>query len=125
MSRVLRPLVANAAYAFIVVGAVWVAVAFLSSSALILWPALVCIAGGILLHQLPSHRLTWAWIVSAASMGFLLSAYEVYAWAGFLGGAFSSLATVSLVGFAVLAVVHLLLLYLGTAKPIAANTAPN
>jgi len=125
MSRVLRPLVANAAYAFIVVGAVWLAVAFLSSSALILWPALVCIAGGIMLQQLPFHRLTWAWIVSAASMGFLLSAYEVYAWAGFLGGAFSSLATVSLLGFAVLAVAHLLLLYLGTAKPVTANTVPN
>jgi len=121
MSRVLDPMVANAGYAFIGVGVVWLAIAFLAGSALILWPVIACVAGGILLKEWPALRITWAWVVSAAAMGFLLSAYQVYAWTAFLGGAFSTLAAASLAGFAVLALVHLVLLYLGTAKPSAAK----
>jgi hypothetical protein len=117
MSRILDPLVANAAYAFIAVGVVWLAVAILAGSALILWPVVACVAGGVMLKQWPGQRITWAWVISASAMGFLLSAYQVYAWMSFLGGAFSGLAAASLAGFAVLALVHLFLFYLGTAKP--------
>ena len=118
MPKLLQPLVAYAPYFFIAVGAVWLAVAFLTGSTLILWPAVACVAAGLLLRQMPSLRFTWAWVVSSAAMGFLISAYQVYAWSGFLGGAFSSLAAGSLAGFAILAVVHVFLIYAGASKPV-------
>ncbi len=117
MPRVLDLLVANAAYAFIAVGVVWIGVAVLTGSAFVLWPVVACLAGGALLKARPSRRLTWAWVVATAVMGFLLAAYQVYAWLGFLGGAFSTLAGGATVGFAVLAVVHVFLFYAATAKP--------
>jgi hypothetical protein len=122
MPRLLDALAANAAYAFIAVGIVWLAVAVLADSALMLWPVIACVAGGIQLKLWPSGRLTWAWAISSAVMGFLLSAYQVYAWLGFLGGAFSSLATASMVGFLVLAIAHVFLFYAGTAKPKTAKS---
>jgi hypothetical protein len=121
MPRFLEVLVANAAYFFIAVGVVWLAVAVLAGSALILWPVVACIAAGLMLREWPSGRLTWAWVVATAAMGFILSAYQVYAWLSFLGGAFSNLAAASTAGFAVLAVVHLLLIYAGTSRPGAAK----
>ncbi len=117
MPKLLDPLVANAPYAFIVVGVIWLALAALTGSALILWPVIACIAGGLMLRQWPSRKLTWAWVVATAVMGFILSAYNVYAWASFLGGAFSTLAAASTIGFVVFAVAHLLLFYAATAKP--------
>ena len=108
---------ANAPYAFIVVGVVWLAVAILTGSALILWPVFACIAGGVLLRMRPSGRLTWAWAISTAVLGLLLSAYQVYAWAPFLGGAFSSVAAVSVACFTLLAIAHLFLFYAGIGKP--------
>jgi hypothetical protein len=117
LSKILDSLTSNSPYAFIVVGAAWLGVVVLAGSALILWPVVALIAAGVQLKMWPSRRLTWAWAVSAAVLGFLLAAYQVYAWAGFLGGAFSGIAAVSLAGFAVLAAVHLVLLYAGVSKP--------
>ena len=122
MPKVLEPLVANASYFFIAVGVVWLAVAILAGSALILWPVVACLAGGLMLRQMPSHRFTWAWVVSSAVMGFLISAYQVYAWAGYLGGTFSSLAATLFGGFAVLAIVHVFLFYAGISKPSVKKT---
>jgi hypothetical protein len=76
-----------------------------------------------MLREWPSGRLTWSWAVATAVMGFLLSAYQVYAWLSFLGGAFSTLAVASVIGFAVFAVVHVLLFYASTSKPSVAKAA--
>ena len=113
MSALLGALRAKAAYVFILAGAFWMAVAALAGSALLLWPVLACLAGGALLWARPGGRLTWAWSISTAVFGFLLAAYQVYAWAPFLGGVFSSVAAEGTAAFAVLALVHLLLIYLG------------
>jgi len=117
MPKFLDTLAVNVAYAFIAVGVIWLAVAFLASSSLILWPALACLAGGIMLREWPVGRLTWPWAVATAVMGFLLSAYQVYAWLSFLGGTFSTLAAASVAGFAVFALVHAFLFYAATTKP--------
>ena len=123
MPKFLDTLVANAAYAFIAVGVIWLAVAVLSGSSLILWPVVACIAAGIMLREWPSGRLTWSWAVATAVMGFLLSGYQVYAWLSFLGGAFSTLAAGSVIGFAVFAFGHALLFYVATSKPSVAKAA--
>ncbi|HUI86006.1 MAG TPA: hypothetical protein VLY21_02480 [Nitrososphaerales archaeon] len=123
MPKILGLLVANGSYFFIAVGVIWLAIAFLAGSSLILWPVVACIAGGIMLREWPSGRFTWAWCVATAVMGLLLAAYQVYAWLSFLGGAFSTLATLSTAGFAVLAVIHVLLFYVATAKPAAKAAA--
>ncbi len=117
MPRVLDALVSNASYAFIAVGVGWAAVAVIAGSTLVLWPVVACLAGGVQLRMWPGRRLTWAWAVSTAVMGFLLAAYLVYAWLGFLGGAFSNLAAAALVAFVVLAAAHVVLFYAGSAKP--------
>lgn len=117
MPTVFEQLRNNAAYAFFAVGVVWLVIAFIAGSWLILWPVVACLAGGALLRLWPGRRLTWAWAVSSAALGFLISAYQVYAWAPFFGGAFSALAGASAAGFAVLAVVHVVLLYAGASRP--------
>jgi len=117
MPKILDTLVANAAYAFIAAGVIWLAIAIFAVSSLVLWPVLACIAAGIMLREWPSGRLTWAWAVATAVMGFLLSAYQVYAWLSFLGGAFSTLAAISVAGFAFFAVGHLFLFYTVTSRP--------
>lgn len=117
MPDLLGALRANSAYAFLAVGVVWLAVAVVAGSFLILWPTIACIASGVMLKVRPGRRFTWAWVVSSAVFGFVLSAYQVYAWAPFLAGAFSSLAGGALAGFAVLAVVHLFLFYAGVSNP--------
>jgi hypothetical protein len=123
MPKILDILVTNAAYFFIAVGVIWLVVAVLADSSLILWPVLACIAGGIMLREWPSRRFTWAWCVATAVMGFLLSAYLVYVWLSFLGGAFSTQAAASSAGFAVLAILHILLFYATTSKPAAVKEA--
>jgi hypothetical protein len=107
----------QAAYFFIVVGLVWGAVGALTGSYLAAWPVVACLVAGVLVKLRPGYRLTWAWAISTASMGFLVSAYQVYSWASFLGGAFSSLAGESLAGFALFAVVHVFLFYAGVGRP--------
>jgi hypothetical protein len=101
------------AYAFFAVALVWLVVAVLGESSLTLWPVGACLVSGIALRMWPGQRLTWAWVVSTAVLGFLLSAYQVYAWAPFLGGTFSTLAATSFVGFAVFAIVHIFLFFVG------------
>jgi hypothetical protein len=113
MPSIVRILRDNSSNAFIGVGVVWLAVAVLAGSAIVLWPVVTFIASGIMLRVMPSHRFTWAWVVASASLGFILSAYLVYAWAPFIGGTFSTLAAGAMVGFAIFAVVHVLLFYVG------------
>ncbi len=122
MSAILGTIRANSAYAYIAVGALWLAVAVLAGSALILWPVVACVLGGVQLKMWPARRLTWAWAVSTAVLGLLLAAYQVYAWVPFLGGSFGSVAAAATAAFAVLTVAHVLLLYMG-AKPARAETA--
>jgi len=119
MPKILDTLVSNATYFFIAVGVIWLAVAVLGQSYLILWPVIACVAGGAMLRQWPARRLSWAWCAATAVMGFLLSAYQVYAWLAFLGGAFSVLASASGLGFGLFAILHIFLLYAGTSKPAA------
>jgi len=124
MSRVIGALKSYAAYLFIAVGVAWAAVGVLTGSALVAWPSVACIIGGAFLRIWPGRRLTWAWALSTASMGFIVSVYQVYAWAPMLGGEFSSLAATALVLFAVFAAVHAVLFYAGaSAKPIRPGTS--
>ncbi len=122
MPGILGTLRANAAYVFMAVGVAWLAVAVLAGSALILWPVLAFLVSGFMLRMMPGKRFTWAWVVSSAVLGFILSAYQVYAWSPFIGGNFTTLAAASLVGFALFAAVHLLLFYVGL-KPTASASA--
>lgn len=117
MSSILGSLRANSPYAYIAVGVVWLAVAALAGSALILWPVLACVLGGVQLRLWPTRRLTWAWAVSTAALGFLISAYQVYAWLPFLVGAFSSVAAAASALFVVLALLHVFLFYAGSRPP--------
>lgn len=121
MSALLERLRVNAAYAYLFVGVIWVGVAALAGSALVLWPAAACLLGGAQLWKWPARRLTWAWAVSTAFLGFLLSAYLVYAWAPFLGGAFSGVASGATGAFVVLALLSLALFYAGLKPPSTAQ----
>jgi hypothetical protein len=117
MPSILGTIRTNSAYAFFGVGVVWLAVAVVAWSGLVLWPVVAFLVSGYMLRQMPGRRLTWAWVVATTVLGFILSAYQVYAWAPFIGGAFSTLAAVSLAGFTVFALVHLLLFYVGLRPP--------
>lgn len=116
MSVILDPLRSYVAYAFLAVGVGWVVVAFLTGSYLVLWPVITCFMSGVLLRLRPEDRLTWAWASSSAVLGFLLSGYQVYVASFLVGGALSSVASISAAAFAVFAVVHLLLLYTGSSS---------
>lgn len=117
MSALLGTLRDNSAYAFMAVGVLWLAVAVAAGSLLILWPVIACILGGVFLKMWPAGRLTWAWAVSAAVLGFILAAYQVCAWLPFLGGAFSGVAAVAAAVFLVFAVLHVFLFYAGVSPP--------
>jgi len=117
MSSVFGMLRTNAPYFFIVVGLVWGALGVLTGAAVAAWPAVACVAAGLLLKFMPGHRLTWAWAVATASMGLIISAYQVYAWAPLLGGAFSTVAGETLAGFTVFALVHIILFIVGAVRP--------
>ncbi len=117
MSAILERLRGNLAYAFIGVGVVWLAIALVIGSYLTLWPVVTCFVSGFLLRSRGGDRLTWAWVSSSAVLGLLLSSYQVYAWVPFIGGSFSTSASVVIAGFGVFAVAHLLLLYLEFSAP--------
>ena len=121
MSAILGILRGNSAYAYFAVGVLWLAAAVAAGSALILWPVVACVLGGVFIMKWPTRRLTWAWAVSTAIFGFLLAAYQVYAWVPFLGGSFSGVAAIASVVFVVFALLHLFLFYAGSApaKPTA------
>ncbi len=121
MPKVLDRIRDFSAYAFVAIGLVWLAIAFLAGSALLLWPVVACIVGGVLLRLRSGGRLTFAWASSAAVLGLVLSSYQVYQWMPFLGGTFNNLAAESLGGFAVLAVVHFVLLYAAATRPKSAK----
>jgi len=104
---------ANLAYEFVAVGLVWVAVAVALGLAIVLWPALTCIAAGAMLRLIPADRLTWSWATSSAVLGFLVCGYQVYASIGFLSGAFSAVAVETLAAFLVFAAVHATLFFFG------------
>lgn len=116
MSRILSPLRSYVAYAFLAVGVAWVVVAYVTGSYLVLWPVVTCFLSGIFLRLMPGERLTWAWASSTAVLGFLLSGYQVYIASFLVGGALSSVASISAGAFSVFAVVHLLLLYAGNSS---------
>ncbi len=107
----------NLGFAFFGAGFVWLAVVYITGTALNLWPVVACFVGGTLLRVKPVERLTWAWSVSSATLGLLLASYQAYAWIPLVSGSFGTLAVFSLVGFAVFAVVHALLLYSGWGAP--------
>jgi len=113
MSRVLGPLRSRAPYAFMVVGVAWIAVAVSVRSLLVLWPVVALLGAGVLLKIKPSDRFTWAWSRSSAVLGLLLSAWRAYQSIPFIGGSFTTIASISLGAFAAFGVVHFLLLYLG------------
>ena len=123
MSSLIGKLNSNGAYLFIAVGVVWAVLGIYTGSWLVAWPAAACIVGGVLLRQMPGRKFTWSWSISAAAMGLMVSAYQVYAWAPLLGGAFSDLAGATLAGFAVFAVVHVLLAYAGSNRSSAVRSA--
>jgi hypothetical protein len=116
MSRILNPLRDYVAYAFLAVGVGWLVVAYNTSSYLVLWPVITCFIGGILLRLRPGERLTWAWASSTAVLGFLLAGYQAYVASFLVGGALSSVASISAGAFSVFAAVHLLLLYAGNSS---------
>jgi len=100
-------------YEFIAVGILWVVAAVYVDRAVVLWPALTCIAAGALLKLWPSGRLSWAWASASALLGFMVSGYQVYVALPLISGVFSTVAVESLVAFAVFAVAHIVLFYTG------------
>lgn len=113
MPNLLGKLRSNLAYEFIAVGVVWAVIAIGQGLVIMAWPTLTCIAAGLLLKFSPVERLNWSWSNSSAVLGLLLCGYQAYVAIPFISGAFSTVATETLAGFAAFAVVHLTLLYAG------------
>jgi hypothetical protein len=107
----------NLAYAFVIFGLVWVFVAYLTGSLLVIWPAAACIVAGVLIKLMPSSRITIAWGPSAAILGLLLCAYQVYVAVQLLTGAFVTIATMSIVVFFILGVGHAYLAFASYSSP--------
>ncbi len=119
MQSVSQTLRRNLAYVFIAVGLLWLVVGALTGSAFAAWPVVACILSGILLKAYPDSRLTTPWASATAIMGLFLSAYQVYAAAPLLSGAFATIAGSSMAIFFVFGVFHLLLLAASRpAKPV-------
>lgn len=98
-------------YVFIVFGLVWVGIAFLAGSVFVLWPAVACGVGGVLLKAMPSSRLTLAWAPAASMLGLLLCGYQVYEAIPLLSGAFVTVAGASAALFLLLGLGHVYLAY--------------
>ena len=112
MPKVSGILKSNLAYEFMAVGIAWIVVALGLSLVLVLWPALTCLVAGLLIRFLPSTRITWPWATSSSVLGFLVSAYQAFLAAPFVGGTFSSVGVETLAGFGLFAFIHVVLLYL-------------
>lgn len=110
MSEALRNYLA---YEFVVVGILWVVAAVSVGRAVVLWPAVTCLAAGVLLKVWPSGRLSWAWATASALLGLMVSGYQVYVALPLIGGVFSTVAVESLAAFAVFAVAHVVLFFTG------------
>jgi hypothetical protein len=113
----MRPIRANLAYLFLVAGVLWFGIIYLTSSLLILWPAVACVVGGLLLKLVADNKISNIWAISSALLGFILAAYQAVAAVPLLVGAFSIIAIASLVLFLVFAVLHLFLLYGAGVQP--------
>jgi len=101
----------NLAYAFVVLGLVWLVIAYLAGSPLTLWPAVACLAAALLIKVRPSSRLSIAWGPAAAILGLLLCAYQVYEAIPLLTGAFVTVASASAVVFFLLGLGHAYVAY--------------
>lgn len=108
----------NLAYAFVIFGAIWVAIALLAGSALVLWPAVACFAAGVLMRVRPGSRLSIAWGPSAAILGLLLCAYQAYVAVTLLSGSFVTIASLSVVVFVLLGLGHLYLAVSSYSAPV-------
>lgn len=98
-------------YLFILFALIWVGIAFLAGSVFVLWPAVACGVGGVLLKAMPGSRLTVAWAPAASLLGLILSAYQVYEAIPLLSGAFATVASASAALFFLLGVGHVYLAY--------------
>jgi Ca2+/Na+ antiporter len=113
----MKPIRANLAYLFLAAGVIWSGLIYLTSSLLILWPAVACVVGGLLLKLVADNKMSNIWAISAAVLGFVLAAYQAFAAVPLLFGAFSIVAIASLVLFFLFAVLHLFLLYGAGVQP--------
>ena len=113
MPPFLNTVKAQAQYAFVGAGVLWLVLALYEWSALLLWPVIALVAAGAMLRLLPGERLTWAWAVSAAVLGMVVALYQVYLALPLLQSAFSTVAGASLAVFAVFAAAHVVLAYAG------------
>ncbi len=115
----LETLKKNLPYLFALAGAAWAAVLYDTSSVLILWPVIASFVSAGLLLVFKEKTLTEAWTSASALLGFLLAAFQAYAAVGLLSGAFTTVATESLVAFVLFAALHLFILYavLSKSKP--------
>jgi hypothetical protein len=111
------PIRANLAYLFLVAGVIWFGLIYLTSSLLILWPAVACVVGGLLLKLVADNKISNIWAISSALLGFILAAYQAVAAVPLLIGAFSIVAITSLVLFFIFAILHLFLLYGAGVQP--------
>jgi hypothetical protein len=91
--------------------AIWLIFAVYVWSALVLWPVLALVAGGILLMYRPNYRLTWVWVTASCGYGIVLALYQAVSAASLLGGAFSLVAAESFIVFILLALAQFLLVY--------------
>lgn len=101
----------NLAYVFVVFALIWLAIAALTGSVLVLWPVLACGASGALLRFTPASGLSASLPTASAIMGLFLSAYQVYVATPLLAGAFNTIASISIASFAVLGIGHVYLAY--------------
>ena len=103
----------KAPYVYGVMGAIWLVLAVYVGSALLLWPVAALAAGGALMLYFPLNRVTQAWKLASAFMGFVLSGYQAYVAVPLLTGEFSMIAAASLVVFVVFCLAHIVVAYAG------------
>jgi len=113
----LEPAKRNVSFLFLAAGVLWLAVLAVTSSILILWPAVACILSFLLLRFVSGQTVSYAWAAASGLLGFLLSGYQTYVAVTFLSGPFYTVAAVSTVLFFIFAVYHLFLIYAGRIRP--------
>jgi hypothetical protein len=101
----------SAPYLFILVGLVWIALAYDAYTNLLGWPAGVCLVSGVLLRFRRDANVTVSFSRAASLFGFLVSAYQVYVASLLIGGPFTVLASSSVAAFSLFAAVHVILFY--------------
>jgi hypothetical protein len=111
MPSVLEAFRPNLKFAFLGVGAVWLALVYLTASVQLLWAVAVFWIAGLLLAWRPGWSFSRSWSAGAGVMGLFLSLYQVYIAAPLVAGAFASIAAESVVAFVVFALVHIVMLF--------------